>query len=51
MPYTTVAVTDPKRIAQVLLAWLDAPEEEEVEADEGGFDIDPYDDAREWRES
>ena len=50
MSYTTVIETDPKRIAQVLLAWLDAPDEEEHK-DEGGFDIDPYDDAREWRES
>ena len=51
MPYPTVVVTGPKQIAQVLLTWLDAPEEEGVEADEGGFDIDPYDAAREWRES
>lgn len=44
MPITKV-ITDPEQIAQQLVTWLEAPEENEEEYD--GFDIDPYDDARE----
>lgn len=39
MPIVKVE-TDPRKIAEQLVTWLDAPEEEEGY---DGFDIDPYD--------
>ncbi len=39
MPIVKVE-TDPRKIAEQLVAWLDAPEDEEGY---DGFDIDPYD--------
>lgn len=36
--------TDPRKIAEQLVAWLDAPEDKDGY---DGFDIDPYDDERE----
>ncbi len=43
MPVTKV-ITNPRQMAEQLVAWLDMPEEEEGY---DGFDIDPYDSERE----